>query len=51
MRTGNARLLLVAVASGGGSDHETSAIIRCAISTGDCELATPLSSEQLLLES
>jgi hypothetical protein len=37
-------VLIVAVASGGGGDDSDQAIIRCAISTGECELATPISS-------
>jgi hypothetical protein len=44
-------LLMVAIASGGGGDNPKSAIIRCAVSTGDCELATPVASSQLLLSS
>lgn len=39
-------LLIVAVASGGGGDPGTkSAIIRCDITTGTCELATPISTD------
>ncbi len=46
-------LLIVAVASGGGGDPGTkSAIIRCNISTGGCELATSISTDvQLSLGS
>lgn len=43
-------LLMVATASGEG-DNAKSAIIRCAVSTGDCELATPVGSSRLLLSS
>jgi hypothetical protein len=39
-------LLIVAVASGGGGDPGTkSAIIRCDITTGKCELATPITTD------
>ncbi|MEU4193116.1 hypothetical protein AB0E69_14550 [Kribbella sp. NPDC026611] len=39
-------VLMVAVASGGGGDPGTkSAIIRCTIGTGACELATPISTD------
>ncbi len=39
-------LLMVAVASGGGGDPGTkSAIIRCTVATGTCELATPISTD------
>lgn len=39
-------LLMVAVASGGGGDPGTkSSIIRCTINTGDCELATPITTD------
>lgn len=41
-------LLMVAKVSGAGGKY---AIIRCAISTGDCELATSVASDQLLLSS
>jgi len=42
-------VLIVAVASGGGGDPGTkSAIIRCTISTGACELATPISTDKAL---
>ena len=42
-------LLIVAVASGGGGEPGTrSAIIRCSITTGVCELATPISTDKLL---
>ncbi|MDX6261247.1 MAG: hypothetical protein QOH84_2935 [Kribbellaceae bacterium] len=44
-------LLMVAIASGGGGDNAKSAIIRCAVSTGACELATPVSSSQLVLSA
>jgi hypothetical protein len=43
-------LLMVATASGEGDTAKT-AIIRCAVSTGDCELATPVGSNRLLLSS
>ncbi|WP_328332894.1 hypothetical protein OHA70_15160 [Kribbella sp. NBC_00382] len=43
-------LLMVATASGEGDNAKT-AIIRCAVSTGDCELATPVGSGRLLLSS
>ncbi|MFI5710930.1 hypothetical protein [Kribbella sp. NPDC051620] len=43
-------LLMVASASGEGVNAK-SAIIRCTISTGDCELATPVSSNRLLLST
>jgi hypothetical protein len=43
-------LLMVAVASGSGDTAKT-AIIRCAIGSGDCELATPIASDRLLLSS
>ncbi|NEA35553.1 hypothetical protein [Streptomyces sp. SID13031] len=39
-------MLMVAVASGGGGDPGTkSAIIRCNITNGTCELATPISTD------
>jgi hypothetical protein len=41
-------LLMVATASGDGENAKT-AIIRCTVSTGDCELATPIGSNRLLL--
>ena len=42
-------LLMVAVASGGGGDPGTkSAIIRCTITTGACELATPITTDLAL---
>lgn len=42
-------LLIVAVASGGGGDPGTkSAIIRCNINTGGCELATAISTDVAL---
>lgn len=42
-------VLIVAVASGGGGDPGTkSAIIRCTVATGDCELATPISTDKAL---
>ncbi|WBQ04861.1 hypothetical protein [Kribbella sp. CA-293567] len=41
-------LLMVAVAAGGGGDDADLAIIRCAISTGDCELAVPVSPKTRL---
>ncbi|NIK54822.1 hypothetical protein [Kribbella shirazensis] len=42
-------VLIVAVASGGGGDPGTkSAIIRCTITTGACELATPISTDKAL---
>jgi hypothetical protein len=42
-------VLIVAVASGGGGDPGTkSAIIRCAITTGACELATSISTDKAL---
>jgi hypothetical protein len=41
-------LLMVAVASGSG-ETARSAIIRCAIGTGDCELATPVAGGRLML--
>ncbi|MDX6280691.1 MAG: hypothetical protein QOH03_1762 [Kribbellaceae bacterium] len=43
-------VLMVATASGEGDNAKT-AIIRCAVSTGDCELATPVSSSRLLLST
>ncbi|GAA3573575.1 hypothetical protein [Kribbella ginsengisoli] len=43
-------LLMVATASGEGDNAKT-AIIRCTVSTGDCELATPVSSDRLLLST
>jgi hypothetical protein len=43
-------LLMAAVASGSG-DTAKSAIIRCTINTGDCELATPIAPGRLLLSS
>lgn len=46
----NQHLLIVAVASGGGGDPGTkSAIIRCDLTTGQCELATPISTDTRLL--
>jgi hypothetical protein len=42
-------VLIVAVASGGGGDPGTkSAIIRCTITTGACELATAISTDKAL---
>ncbi|HET6989296.1 MAG TPA: hypothetical protein VFI00_21895 [Kribbella sp.] len=42
-------LLMVAVASGGGGDPGTkSAIIRCTVNTGACELATSISTDVAL---
>ncbi|MET9317061.1 hypothetical protein ABZX12_35025 [Kribbella sp. NPDC003505] len=42
-------VLIVAVASGGGGDPGTkSAIIRCTITTGACELATSISTDKAL---
>ncbi|MEU8225953.1 hypothetical protein [Kribbella sp. NPDC048915] len=42
-------VLMVAVAEGGGGDPGTkSAIVRCTITTGECELATPISTDKTL---
>jgi hypothetical protein len=42
-------VLIVAVAQGGGGDPGTkSAIIRCNLTSSDCELATPITTDQLL---
>ncbi|WP_166678584.1 hypothetical protein [Kribbella voronezhensis] len=44
-------LLLVVSASGASGNNTQYGIVRCAISTGDCELATPLAAERLLLSA
>lgn len=44
-------LLMVAIASGAGQADAKSAIVRCTIRTGACELATPVLPGELLLAS
>ncbi|WP_405060068.1 hypothetical protein OG474_00125 [Kribbella sp. NBC_01505] len=44
-------LLMVATVSGADSNHQTSAIVRCTVSTGACELATAITADRLLLGS